>query len=397
MGGGVWKKNCKRKRTGTAGFFPHSGRGAQHARQQTMRLRSVVGTVKLSVWYGYDPGGRRWGCPIRQHWGLSAHQQLSPTLEDKLAFTVSATGSYAQAAAVSAKWGTPADDSSLHALAQRLGARAEEQTRVRLQTLPKEQQPQRAPTAVAVLQIDAWLVRHRGPGWGKEKTQKPRVEWHEMKMGVFYRHEQRACAEDGRGTLEDKVVVSWQGEASELGRRLHWQAQACGLGRAQNILALADGAEWCWRLIEQRWPGAHQLLDFYHASEHLHEMAEAVCGSEQEKARVWVEPRLHQMRHGKEKSLLKELSALKRPRGEAGEVVRRNQNYFATHAGRLNYQGVARRGWPIGSGAVESACRSRQMRFKRPGQFWTAAGLRHLSALEEARANGHWYQLWNQN
>src|SRR5438309_6861226 len=86
----------------------------------------------------------------------------------------------------------------------------------------------------------------------------------------------------------DKVVVSWQGEASELGRRLHWQAQACGLGRAQNILALADGAEWCWRLIEQRWPGAHQLLDFYHASEHLHEMAEAVCGSEQEKsARGW--------------------------------------------------------------------------------------------------------------
>src|SRR5205814_6157574 len=79
-----------------------------------------------------------------------------------------------------------------------------------------------------------------GPGWGKEKTQKPRVEWHEMKMGVFYRHEQRACAEDGRGTLEDKVVVSWQGEASELGRRLHWQAQACGLGRAQNILALAE-------------------------------------------------------------------------------------------------------------------------------------------------------------
>ena len=126
-------------------------------------------------------------------------------------------------------------------------------------------------------------------------------------------------------------------------------------------------------------------------------MAEAVCGSEQEKARVWVEPRLHQMRHGKEKSLLKELSALKRPRGEAGEVVRRNQNYFATHAGRINYQGLARRGWPIGSGAVESACRSRQMRFKRPGQFWTAAGLRHLSALEEARANGHWYQLWNQN
>ena len=362
-----------------------------------MGLQSVVGIVKLRVWYGYDPGGGHWGCPSRQHWGLSAHQQLSPGLEDRLAFTVTATGSYAQAAALSAKWGTAADDSTLHALTQRLGARAEQQTQIRLQTLPKEQSPQRAPTALGVLQIDAWLVRHRGPGWGEKKTQKPRVAWHEMKMGVFYRQEQRACAQDGRGVLDDKVVVSCLEDATELGRRLHWQAQACGLGRAQNILALADGAEWCWRLIEQRWPTAHQLLDFYHASKHLHEMAEAVCGCKPEKARAWVEPRLHQLRHGKEKSLLEQLRALRRPQGEAGEVVRRNQNYFATHAGRISYHVAAQRGWPIGSGAVESACRSRQMRFKRPGQFWTAPGLRHLSALEEARANGHWYQLWNQN
>src|SRR5437762_10389757 len=56
------------------------------------------------------------------------------------------------------------------------------------------------------------------------------------------------------------------------------------------------------------------------------------------------------MRHGKEKSLLKELSALKRPRGEAGEVVRRNQNYFATHAWRINYQG-----WRGEAGPLEAA------------------------------------------
>lgn len=397
MDGGVCKKNYKRKLTGTVRFFPLSGRRAQQARQQMMHLRSVVGTVKLSVWYGYDPGAGHWGCPIRQRWGLSPHQQLSPALEDKLAFTLTATGSYAQAAALSAKWGTASDDSSLHALAQRLGRRAEAQTQQRLQSPPLEKQPRRAPTPLAVLQVDGWLVRHRGPGWGKKKSQKPRVEWHEMKMGVFYRHEQRARADNGRGLLTDKVVVSWQGEAVELGRRLHWQAQARGLGRAENVLALADGAEWCWGLIQQRWPVAQQLLDFYHASQHLWESARAVCGSGEDQARAWVEPRLHRLRHGQEKSLLEALCALKPPRGEAGQVVRRNQNYFALHAGRMNYQQVARRGWPIGSGAVESACRSRQTRFKRPGQFWTAEGLRNLCALEEARANGHWDQLWNHN
>ena len=92
--------------------------------------------------------------------------------------------------------------------------------------------------------------------------------------------------------------------------------------------------------------------------------------------------------------MLAEIAGLKVPRGEAGKVVKREQNYFATHAGRLNYQKIQRRGWPIGSGPVESACRQRQCRFKRPGQFWTAKGMRHLSALTEARHNHHWDELW---
>jgi hypothetical protein len=82
--------------------------------------------------------------------------------------------------------------------------------------------------------------------------------------------------------------------------------------------------------------------------------------------------------------VLGEIAALKSRRGAAGEVIRREKNYFAGHAQRMNYQSIARRGWPIGSGAVESACRQKQCRFKRPGQFWTQAGLNHLAALDQA-------------
>ena len=60
----------------------------------------------------------------------------------------------------------------------------------------------------------------------------------------------------------------------------------------------------------------------------------------------------------------------------------------------MNHQEVARRGWPIGSGAVESACRQNQCRYKRAGQFGSRRGLRHLLALAEARCNYHWDQLW---
>ncbi len=85
---------------------------------------------------------------------------------------------------------------------------------------------------------------------------------------------------------------------------------------------------------------------------------------------------------------------MKVPLGEAGKVVLREQNYFAFHAGRMNYRTIHRRGWPIGSGAVESACRQKQCRFKRPGQFWTPEGMRHLGSLTEARHNYHWNELW---
>ena len=73
--------------------------------------------------------------------GLSAHQQLSLALEDKLAFPLTATGSYAEAAAVADKWGCPVEDSTLHALTQRLGRRAEAQTQVRLQITPRKRKP----------------------------------------------------------------------------------------------------------------------------------------------------------------------------------------------------------------------------------------------------------------
>ena len=348
---------CKQKPTATAKFFPRSGRRPVHRRTRPMQLRTAVGVVQLQVLYGQDPADEHWGCPVREHWGLTQHQQLSLALEDKLAFTLTATASYEEAAAVAQKWGGLVSHSALHALAQRLGACAEARTQTQLATVPVERQPHRAPTQLAVLMLDGWQVRQRGPGWGKKKTQQTRVEWHEWKTGVYYRHEQAGRTAGGRGVLAEKIVIGWQGEPLELGRRLHWEALRDGLGRAQAKLVVADGAPWIWNVAHDRWAGATQVLDFYHASQHLWDLGRALHGA-------------------------------------AGAVVKREQHYFATHAGRMNYRTIQRRGWPIGSGPVESACRQRQCRFKRPGQFGTAKGLRHLSALTEARHNHHWDELW---
>lgn len=317
---------------------------------------------------------------------------MSPGLEDKLAFTLTATTAYAEASALAQKWGCAVDESTLHVLAQRLGARAETQTQERLQSVSREVTPQRAASELAVFMMDGWHARYRGPGFGKKKTKKPRVEWHEVKVGLFYLQEQAAQTAGGRGVLSEKVVVCWQGAPGELGRRLHWEAQRRGLGRAKWILVVGDGAPWIWNVAADRWATAEEVLDFYHASEHLWELGRALL--DEEAARAWVESRLHELRHGEEETFLARVAELKVPRGAKGQVVRAEQNYFANQAGRLHYETIAARGWPIGSGAVESACSGQQNRFKRRGQFWTRAGLENLAALIQARHNGHWDELW---
>ena len=371
--------------------FPRSRRKAQHRRQQVLRLQTAVGLVKVTTWYGWDPGTGQWGYPLRQTWGLSSHQEMSPNLEDKLGFVLTATAAYGEAAAVAQKWGCTVAPATLHVLAQRLGARAEAQTQKRLETLAQESTPQRAASELAVFMLDGWQARFRGPGFGKKKTQQPRVEWHEVKLGVFYLLEQAGHTPGGRGVITEKVVVCWQGEPLELGRRLHWEAQRRGLGRARWILVVADGAPWIWHVAADRWATAVELLDFYHASEHVWELGRALYG---EAAREWVESRLHELRHGQEEKFLAQLAQLKVPRGKNAETVRAQKNYFANQAARLHYEAIADRDWPIGSGPAESACSGQQNRFKRRGQFWTRAGLGHLAALKQARENQHWEALW---
>lgn len=123
-----------------------------------MRLRTAVGPVELQVLHGQDPQDRHWGCPLREQWGLRPGQTLSPLLEDRLCFLATATGSYEEAAAVASKWGVAVDDSTLHALGQQVGERAEVLGAQRRAPPAADCEPSRAPADPLVLMIDGWQV-----------------------------------------------------------------------------------------------------------------------------------------------------------------------------------------------------------------------------------------------
>ena len=137
-----------------------------------MSLRTVVGVVKVVGWQGKDPTDKHWGCPIRERWGLKAHQQMSPALEERVAFTATMAGSYEAAAQVAGKWGCPVDDSVIHALVQRVGGVAQAQIQQRLKEPAQESEPQRGASELALLMLDGWFARFRGPGWGSSEPRK---------------------------------------------------------------------------------------------------------------------------------------------------------------------------------------------------------------------------------
>ena len=179
------------------------------------------------------------------------------------------------------------------------------------------------------------------------------------------------------------------------------EAYRRGLGQVKAVYIVADGAVWIWNVQADRFAQALGLLDFSHASDHLWTVAQALSPDQTERARFWVEPLLHQLRHGQEQTVVRRLEQLagrgvQRPVAVQA-VVERERDYFVSHHEHLHYQAMEQRGCPVGSGAMESLCSQLQGRFKRCGQFWTEPGLTRLLSVDLCLRNGDWDALWNQN
>lgn len=116
---------------------------------------------------------------------------------------------------------------------------------------------------------------------------------------------------------------------------------------------------------------------------------------------MWVEPLLHQLRHGGEAGVLQTLQDLPvwcAPRAQAVPPnAAKGIHYFEHHRAQLQCATRAAEGCPAGSGAMESLCGQLQGPFKRGGEFWTEPGRRHLMALEVARRNHDWNEVWQAN
>jgi len=220
--------------------------------------------------------------------------------------------------------------------------------------------------------------------------------WHEVKLGLVGGHK------DGRtGALS---YVAARESAEQFGPRLlceaarrgaleivGWQGPITGMGLAmlREVVILGDGAHWIWTLAADYFGVRTEIVDFYHASEHLWAIANAQYGQGSAKAKEWAEARVTELYEKGAKPVLAALSSVRPSTKEATKVLRRERGYFRNNAYRMAYPQFREQGLPIGSGAIESAAKHLvQLRMKRPGVRWSDAGAQGVLAVRAHLASG---------
>ena len=175
-------------------------------------------------------------------------------------------------------------------------------------------------------------------------------------------------------------------------------AEACrrGAGHARQLTILGDGAAWIWNLAAQHFPAATQIVDLYHAREHLHELGkiiEFMLGTGYDD---WPGQRLADLDHGDIPAILAAARALPLASRKARDRDKA-LHYFETNAHRMHYACYRGHGLFIGSGAVEAGCKSVVgQRLKLSGMRWTEHGATGILTLRCQEASNRWDEIWPQ-
>jgi hypothetical protein len=184
--------------------------------------------------------------------------------------------------------------------------------------------------------------------------------------------------------------------AEDLGKKLYVLALKRGLRTAQEVVVLGDGAKWIWNIARYHFPEAVQIVDWYHAEERLWSVGRSVYGEGTSAMKKWVEKRLKQLIEGKVEAVIASLCELSSPNTDVLEVIQDNITYFSNNKERMRYNQYKDKGYHIGSGTVESACKHIvSQRLKQAGMTWSVVGANAIIQLRILWKNSEWHNFWN--
>jgi Uncharacterised protein family (UPF0236) len=217
-------------------------------------------------------------------------------------------------------------------------------------------------------------------------TKEEKYSWKEVKLGRVIRSQEILSLSEKRNYIETSTYVGHLGEAKDFFPKMEYV-----LDGLKNLVFVCDGAKWIWNWVDLNYPESIQILDFYHAKEHLCEFAKDYFSDEKTR-KQWID--------NQSDALLKQtpeivIQAIKDLEYQEKSTVKRENllNYYQTNRNRIRYKEFKAQGLYIGSGAIESAHKTFQERLKLSGQHWTEGGLQKMTQLRVAYKSNDWERV----
>jgi hypothetical protein len=184
--------------------------------------------------------------------------------------------------------------------------------------------------------------------------------------------------------------------AAEFGNLMAGEARRRGAEWIRQLVVLGDGAAWIWNLASQHFPAATQIVDLFHAREHLHELARFLEFMLGDHRQDWLDARLADLHAGDIAALCAAARAFPLT-GRKAKDLETALGYFEHNAHRMHYARFKSLGMFVGSGAVEAGCKAIvAQRLKLSGMRWSVPGAAGILTLRCLEASGRWAEIWTQ-
>lgn len=370
------------------------GHTARYAGRRDKTFETVLGKLTLRRAYYHCPHCGH-GCFPRDHALGLAHTDLSPGVT-RMTGAAAALVSFGQASGLLADLagvsvGTKHVQRTARALGRQIAA-------------CERQAPQpaaAAPAPTAYLGVDGTGVPVRSTETAGRVGKQPdgSARTREAKLVVVWTAESRDA--EGRA-VRDAGSVSYNAaiesaasrdtdvDPSQFAQRMRREAERRGFTLAQRRVILGDGATWIWRVASEDYPGAIQIVDLWHAKERLWELAKLLFAQDKALCEAWAEARCDDLEQGRLDGLLATL----RSHAASCEQADQCANYIVNNRNRMRYPQFREQGLCVGSGVVESGCRTVVGRLKRSGMYWTVDGANEILALRCCVLSGNYEDFW---
>lgn len=373
------------------------GQQAAYRERRPKRMLTVLGRVDTERPYYVCPACHQGQSPRDRELDVEG-TEYSPGVRRMMAVVGSETSFEQGREQLELLAGLKVTTKAVERQAETIGADIAAQEQVRIQQGLQLELPVAAGPEIPVLYVEmdgtgVPMVASETEGRAGKQSEQARTR--EVKLGCVFTQTTR----DAKGRpVRDEASTTYTGgieTAEAFGRRLCVEAHRRGWSRAKKKVALGDGAPWIWNLIDEHCPGAIQIVDLYHARQHLWELSGKLWPAADRQRRGWIRQQEKKLDGGRIEALVRTLRSLAPAHPEATELLRLAADYFAANAERMRYPVFRRQHLFVGSGVIEAGCKTIiGSRLKRSGMFWTVRGANAIIALRCNRRSGEFENYW---